>query len=74
MSQAAYYQVKKIEGNTITVLNSFGNELIVSKDMLEHMDSADHFQKEVVATMSQLVEVLESAQDTVFTIVFKKQP
>ena len=56
------------------MLNSFSNELIVSKDMLEHMDSADHFQTEVVATMSQLVEVLESAQDTVFTIVFKKQP
>jgi len=35
LSQSAYYKVQKIEGNTITVLNSFGNELRVSKDILE---------------------------------------
>lgn len=43
LSQTAYYQVQKIEGNTITVLNSHGNQLIVSKDILEQMESADHF-------------------------------
>lgn len=36
------------------------------------MSNANHFKKEVVATMTQLVEVLESAQDTIFTVVFKK--
>jgi len=38
------------------------------------MESADHFAKEVVTTMTQLVEVLESAQDSVITAVFKKLP
>jgi hypothetical protein len=36
------------------------------------MSSADHYKKEVAATMTQLVEVLESAQDTILTVVFKK--
>jgi hypothetical protein len=72
LSQTAYYCVQKVDGNTITVLNSHGNQLIVSKDILEQMESADHFKTQVVATMTQLVEVLEAAQDTIFTVVFKK--
>lgn len=74
LSQTAYYCVQKVDGNTITVLNSHGNQLMVSKDILEQMESADHFKTQVVATMTQLVEVLEAAQDTIFTVVFKKQP
>jgi hypothetical protein len=71
-SQAAYLCVQKIESNTITVLNSFGNHMIVSKDLLENMDSADHFTKEVPLSMTELVEILETAQDTIFTVKFKK--
>lgn len=43
LSQTAYYCVKKIEANTITVINSHGQELMVSKDILEQMESADHY-------------------------------
>jgi hypothetical protein len=38
------------------------------------MDSADHFKRQVLTSMTQIVEVLESAQDTIFTVVFKKKP
>lgn len=47
--------------------------MIVSKDLLEKMDSADHFKKEVPLSMTELVEILESAHDTIFKVQFKKQ-
>ena len=42
--------------------------MIVSKDLLEKMDSADHFSKEIHLSMTELVETLETAQDTIFTV------
>lgn len=58
LSQTAYMQVKEIEGNRITVENSFGNLLYVSKDILEGMYSGDHFKKEVPMNMTSLAELL----------------
>jgi hypothetical protein len=46
--------------------------MIVSKDLLENMDSADHFAKEVPLSMTELVEILETAHDTIFSVYFKK--
>lgn len=46
----------------------------VSKDILEKMDSASHFEKEVPLTMTQLAELMETCGDTVFTVQFRKQP
>ncbi len=45
----------------------------VSVDILENMDSADHFEKEVSCTMTQLAEILEGASDTVFQVQFHKK-
>jgi hypothetical protein len=42
--------------------------MIVSKDLLEKMDSADHFSKEIPLSMTELVEILETAQDTIFKV------
>ena len=42
-SQTAYMNVKSIEGNRVTVENSYGGEMIVSRDIVEGMFSADHF-------------------------------
>jgi hypothetical protein len=42
--------------------------MIVSKDLLENMDSADHFKQEIPLSMTELVEILENAHDTVFTV------
>lgn len=67
-------EVKAIEGNRITVENSYGNTLYVSKDILEGMYSADHYKKEVPMTMTMLAELLQSVQDHIFTVTFKKQP
>lgn len=73
-SQTAYLRVSEIAGNRITVENSFGNTLYVSKDILEGMYSGDHFKKEVAMNMTSLAELLQSVQDHVFTVTFRKQP
>jgi hypothetical protein len=46
----------------------------VSKNILEKMDSADHYEKEVHLTMTELADVLVGAGDTVFTVSFHKKP
>jgi len=38
----------------------------VSVDILENMFSADHFEKEVPSTMTEMAEVLQGASDTIF--------
>ena len=40
----------------------------VSLDILENMESADHFEKEEPCTMTQLAEMLESVSDTIFKV------
>ncbi len=72
-SQNAYFIVKEISGNRITVENSFGETMHVSKDIIEKMDSGNHFAKEVPVNMTELAELLESVGDTVFTVSFRKQ-
>ena len=63
-----------IEPARITVVNSYGNTMYVSRDILESMDSADHYKKEVAMNMTGLAELLQSVQDFVFTVSFRKQP
>ena len=48
--------------------------MIVSRDIIENMYSADHFGKEVSMNMTGLAEVLQSVQDNVFTVQFRAQP
>ena len=62
-----------IDANKITVRNSFGNELEVSKDILEKMNSAGHYVKEKPMNMTELAELLESVGDTCFTVNFRKK-
>jgi len=73
-SQTAYLHVTEIAGNRITVENSFGNKLYVSKDILEGMYSGEHFKTEVAMNMTGLAELLQTVQDHVFTVTFRKQP
>jgi hypothetical protein len=74
LSQTQYYHVKAIEGTRITVENQWGNLMLVSKDIIEKMDSADHFEKEVGMNMTALAELLETLSDTIFQVNFRKQP
>lgn len=64
--------MKEIDGNRVTVQNSFGNDLYVSKDILENMYSGDHYKKEINMNMTTLAELLQSVQDHVFTVSFRK--
>lgn len=72
MSSLAYYNVTEIDSSTITVQNSFGNELQVSKDILEKMHSANHYKSERPMNMTELAEILETAGDNCFTVNFRK--
>lgn len=45
----------------------------VSRDILEKMDSANHFIREVPVNMTELAELLENAGDMAFTVSFKKK-
>lgn len=47
--------------------------MVVSKSVLQDMDSSDHFNQEVFVTMTQLAEVITSANDSVFTVLFYKK-
>ena len=73
LSQTAYLNVKSIDGPRITVKNSYGSEMIVSRDILENMWSADHFKKEVPMNMTNLAELLHEVQDRIFTVQFRAQ-
>ena len=56
----SYLRVDKIEGNSITVNNHHGGSWLMSKDILERdMWSADHFDKEIKCTMSDLSEIIQ---------------
>ena len=46
----------------------------VSKDILEKMDSATHFSKEMAMNMTDLAELMTTCGDTVFTVQFHKKP
>ena len=58
LSQTAYLNVTEIAGNKVTVKNSWGNTLYVSKDILENMFSGNHFSKQVNMNMTGLAELL----------------
>ena len=73
LSEVAYYRVEKILKDKVEVVSSLGNEITIDLDLLKEMDSAQHYAREVPCNMTQLVEVLETVNDTIFKVVFKKQ-
>ena len=74
LSQTAYLTVKDITGSRVTVENSFGQTMHISRDIIEKMHSADHFKTSVPMNMTSLAELLESVGDTVFSVKFHKKP
>ena len=65
----SYLKVSKIESNSITVDNHLGGSWLISKDILERdMWSADHFDKEIKCTMSDLSEIIQQCKDTIFKV------
>jgi len=73
-SCVSYLNVLKIDGNQATVNNHSGGSWFISKDLLlRDAWSADHFEKEVKCTMTDLSQILESCKDTIFKVSFKKK-
>lgn len=73
-SCVSYLNVLKIDGNQVTVNNHSGGSWFISKDLLlRDAWSADHFEKEVKCTMTDLCQILESCKDTIFKVSFKKK-
>lgn len=70
-SSHTYLVVQKIEPDKITVKNQLGGIWHISKDVLESMYSADHYEKEVPMNMTSLVGILEEAGDTIMKVQFK---
>ena len=58
----------------MTVKNHSGGSWFISKDLLARDAwSADHYDKEVKCTMTDLSEILESCQDTIFKVAFRRK-
>lgn len=67
-------KVITISGQVITLQNERGETLQIQKDVLiSDSFSADHYEKEVHCTMTELSEILQNAKDTIFKVVFRKK-
>ena len=73
LSMTSYMTVLNIT-SMVAVRNQHGNTMQMSKELLETMYSAQHYDREVAMNMTGLAELLQSVQDIIFTIAFKKQP
>lgn len=51
-SSKSYLKVTAIKKDQITVENESGVQMVVSKSILQTMDSSDHFDNEVLCTMT----------------------
>ena len=73
-SSTNYLKVISIMGNKADVTSTAGgNWTVTGLELLHRMDSADHFDYEIPLNKGELVEMLESTRDTIFTICFKKK-
>lgn len=70
----SYLKVDKIEGSKVTVENHLGGSWFISSDILgKDMWSADHFNREIKCNMTDLSEIIEQCNDTIFKVSFKKK-
>ena len=70
----SYLHVSKIDGNQITVKNHLGGSWFITKDiLLRDMWSADHYEKEIKCTMTDLSNILEQCADKIFKVQFRKK-
>jgi hypothetical protein len=61
-------------GDSIRVRNEEGLEWVISKNIIDNeMYSAGQYGETVVLSRTELVEKLEGAGDTIFTVVFDKK-
>ena len=75
LSETQYYQVLQIDDKKVKVRNERGFEFAVSSDIIEEgMYNASHFTETKKVSKTAIVNILESAGDTIFTVNFHKKP
>lgn len=72
-SSTNYIKVKNIFPDRVEVSSIAGGSWEMSHDLIKNMDSADHYDYEIPMNRGELVEMLESTRDTIFTISFHKK-
>jgi hypothetical protein len=74
LSGTVYYQILSSNGNSQSVVDSYGNKLSVGNSVLgNEMISASQYDTEERVTRSDMVDKLLNAGSCVFTVTFKKQ-
>ena len=71
-----YMQVVKIrdDGTTVDLRRADGKVIDIYKSILRtDAYSAEHYEQTVTCNMTELSEILQSAQDTIFTVEFNKK-
>lgn len=75
LSETQYYEVLEVDGTKVKVRNERGFEFGVSSAIIEEgMYSANFFNETKKVTRTALVNILEDAGDTIFTVNFHKKP
>lgn len=75
LSRLAYYEVVKTNNDCAIVKNENDFKFQISNGIVENeMYSANQVKLTKKVSRTQLVEILEKAGDTVFTVTFYKQP
>lgn len=72
-SSTNYIKVVGVSDKEVEVVSTTGGNWSMSPDLIQKMDSADHFDYEIPMARGELVEMLESTRDTIFTICFRKK-
>lgn len=72
-SSTNYVKIKSITDSQVEVTSTTGGTWSMSYDLLQKMASADHYDYEIPLARGELVEMLESVRDTIFTICFRKK-
>lgn len=72
-SSTNYVKIQKIESGKVDVNSFAGGKWGMSLDLIQKMNSADHYDYEIPMSKGELVEMLESTKDMIFTICFKKK-
>lgn len=75
LSETQYYEVLSIDDKKVKVRNERGFEFGISADIIEEgMYSASYFNETKKVSRTALVNILEGAGDTIFTVNFHKKP
>jgi hypothetical protein len=75
LSETQYYKVVSKNDEQVTILNERGFDMFITKAVVEEgAYSANQHTRVEKVSRTRLVELLESAGDTIFTVHFTKQP